>query len=81
MNAMSPVQSDSSAATPCKSFSISRKRKLLPGAFAVIFFCLFSVFALVLVRGLLSTLSDYREMDRQAQAKDSTSTSFNNGDQ
>ncbi len=41
MNAMSPVQSDSSAATPCKSFSISRKRKLLPGAFAVIFFACF----------------------------------------
>lgn len=68
------------AATPYKSFNMSRKRKVLLGTFAGTFLCLFAILALVLVRGLLSTLSQYREMDRQARAKDSATTSFDNGD-
>ena len=68
------------AATPYKSFNMSRKRKVLLGTFAGTFLCLFAILALVLVRGLLTTLSQYREMDRQARAKDSATTSLDNGD-
>lgn len=68
------------AATPYKSFNMSRKRKVMLGTFAGTFLCLFAILALVLVRGLLTTLSDYREMDRQARAENRNTSTFDNGD-
>lgn len=69
------------AATPYKSFNMSRKRKVMLGTFAGTFLSLFAIFGFVLVRGLLTTLSHYREMDRQARSQESTSESYNIGDQ
>jgi hypothetical protein len=59
---------------------MSRKRKVLLGTFAGTFICLFAIFGFILVRGLLTTLSNYREMDRQSRTKGSTSISLNSGD-
>jgi hypothetical protein len=71
MDAMHPAQND----------NMSPERKGPLWTLTGTFLCLPAIQGLVLVRGLLTTLSHYREMDRQARVKDSKSTSFDSGDQ
>ena len=67
------------AATPYKSFNMSRKRKVVIGVIAGTLLATFATLALVLVRGLLRTLLAYREMDRRAQDATRNEMHFENG--
>lgn len=57
------------AATPYKSFNMSRKRKVLAGMFAGLLLAVFVVFALVLGRSMLHALIACRALERQASSQ------------
>lgn len=68
------------AAVPYRSFTMSRKRKVILGTFAGTFLGIFVVFSIVLARGLLYTISTYREMQQHNKPDLDTKDNRNNGD-
>jgi hypothetical protein len=68
------------AATPYKSFNVSRKRKVLLGMIVGTMLAVFTVFGLVLVRAMLQTVLAYREMQGRENSAQDNKIAFENGD-
>ena len=68
------------AATPYKSFNMSRKRKVLLGMIVGTMLALFTVFGLVLVRAMLQTVLAYREMQGRENSAQDNKIAFEKGD-
>lgn len=62
------------AATPYKSFNMSRKRKMLVGAVVGLLLAVFTVFAFVLLRSMWQAIQGYREQANQENNTDKNGT-------
>lgn len=68
------------AATPYKSFNLSRKRKVLLGTIAGTLMAVSLTLGLVLLRRMLGTFSQYRQLQRMATTTYNTTDSVDLGD-
>lgn len=68
------------AATPYKSFNLSRKRKVLLGTIAGTLMAISLTLGLTLLHRLLSTFSEYRQLHRMASSKYNATNSVDRGD-
>ncbi len=68
------------AATPYKSFNMSRKRLVILGTLAGTFISIFLVLGLVLVRDMLRTLRQFREIEMNGNNQADPAIDFANGE-